>query len=178
MDASTLMGRMAATPPRLKAGLAGIFYVLSVLTAVINEFVVHDRLGFLGILIPIACQVVVTLLLFALFEPVNRRLSLLSVFTQLVTLAFEAFQLQPRGVNVGMVFHGFYCLLIGYLTVRSIFLPRILGALMAFAGVVWLIYLFPPLADAVAPYNTALGLLGEASLMLWLLLMGVNRRLW
>lgn len=45
---------------------------------------------------------------------------------------------------------------------------------MAFAGLVWLIYLSSPLANYLSPYNTAAGLLGEASPVLWLLVMGVN----
>ena len=57
---------------------------------------------------------------------------------------------------------------------KSTFLPRILGALMAFAGLVWLIYLSPPLANYLSPYNTAAGILGEGLPMLWLLVFGVN----
>ena len=87
--------------------------------------------------------------------PAVKSLSLLAVSSSLVALTFEALQLQPRGVNICMVFHGFYCLLIGYLIFRSTFLPRILGTMMAFAGLVWLIYLSPPLANYLSPYNTA-----------------------
>ena len=61
---------------------------------------------------------------------------------------------------------------------RSTFLPRILGALMAFAGLGWVTYLSPPLADYLSPYNLALGLLGQESVMLWLLVMGVNVQQW
>jgi hypothetical protein len=92
--------------------------------------------------------------------------------------AFEALRLTPRGVDIGIVFHGFYCLLIGYLIWRSTFLPRILGALVAFAGLAWLTFLSPPLANYLSPYNLASGLVGEASLMLWLLVMGVNLQRW
>jgi hypothetical protein len=42
-----------------------------------------------------------------------------------------------------LVFFGPYCLLIGYLIFRSTFLPRILGVLMALAGLGWLIFLSP-----------------------------------
>jgi hypothetical protein len=77
-----------------------------------------------------------------------------------------------------IVFHGFYCLLIGYLIWRSAFLPRILGALVGFAGFAWLTFLSPRLANDLSPYNLASGLFGEASLMLWLLVMGVNLQRW
>ena len=77
-----------------------------------------------------------------------------------------------------MVFHGLFCLLIGYLIFRSTFLPRILAALMAFAGLGWLTYLSPQLAINLSPYNVALGLLGEALVMLWLLVIGLNAQKW
>ena len=105
---------------------------------------------------------------------VNRRLSLLAACVNLVALTFEAFQ----RLNVGLVFGGFYCLQIGYLIFRSTFLPRILGAPMAFAGLGWLTFLSTPLATHISPYNLAFGILGEGSLMLWLLVMGVNVQRW
>jgi hypothetical protein len=49
-----------------------------------------------------------------------------------------------------LVLFGFYCLLIGYLIFKSTFLPRILGVMMAIAGVGWLIFL-SPLASHLAP---------------------------
>jgi hypothetical protein len=48
-------------------------------------------------------------------------------------------------------------------------------ALMAIAGLGWLTYLSPPLAKSLSPYNLALGILGQESLMLWLLVMGAER---
>jgi hypothetical protein len=100
------------------------------------------------------------------------------VFFGLAGLLCEALQLQTRGVNLGMVFHGFYCVVLGFLMLRSTFLPRILGVPMAVAGLVWLLYLLPALAHRLAPYNTAVGLAGEALPMLWLLVMGVNEERW
>ena len=119
-----------------------------------------------------------TLLLYDIFKPVNRSASLLAAFFSLVGLAFEALRSQPRGVNIAIVFSGFYCLLIGYLIFRSTFLPRILGALMAFAGLGWLTYLSNPLVKHLSPYNLASGLLGEGSVMIWLLVKGVNLQRW
>jgi hypothetical protein len=79
---------------------------------------------------------------------------------------------------IGIGFHGLYCLLMGYLLFRSTFVPRILGAPMVLAGLCWLVFLSPALTSYLSPYNLALGLLGEGSLSLWLLVMGVNVQRW
>ena len=95
---------------------------------------------------------------------------------QALTMMFLNFGAQT--VNICFVFFGFYCLLIGYLIFRSAFLPRFLGVLMALAGLGWLTFLSPPLVTYLSPYNMAAGLLGEASVFLWLLVMGVNVQRW
>jgi hypothetical protein len=91
---------------------------------------------------------------------------LLAASLNLVGLTFEALQWQPRGVGVGMVLHGFYWLLIGYLIFRSTFLPRILGALMAFAGFGWLTYSIPAARELSVPLQSDLrpprGRIGDA----------------
>jgi hypothetical protein len=104
----------------------------------------------------------------------------LSVFKveQLRALAFLLLELYGLAVSICFVFFGVYCLLIGYLIFKSSFLPRILGVLMAFAGLGWLTFLFPPLADYLSPYNLVLGFLAELALMLWLLVMGVDVQRW
>ena len=109
----------------------------------------------------------------------NRSLSLLAAFFSLVGCAKDVlslFNLAPNRIST-LVFFGPYCLLIGYLIFRSTFLPRILGVLMALAGFGWLTFL-PPLANHLSTYLKALGFLAEASLMLWLLVKGVNVQRW
>jgi intracellular septation protein A len=131
-------------------------------------------------LIATACYIVVTLLFYDMFKPVNRSISLLRGFFSLVGCAIGAlclFHLASSHISP-LVFFGFYCLLSGYLIFRSTFLRRILGALMAIAGLGWLTFLSPPLANYLSPYNLAPGLLGEGSLTLWLLVMGVNVQRW
>jgi hypothetical protein len=97
---------------------------------------------------------------------------------QLQALALMSFKVQAQAYNMGLVFFGFYCLLIGYLIFRSTFLPRTLGALMAFAGLGWLTFLWPPLAGSLYPYILAPGIVGEGALTLWLLAIGVNLQRW
>jgi uncharacterized protein DUF4386 len=104
----------------------------------------------------------------------------LSVFKveQLHALALMFFELYARAYNIGLVFFGFCCLLIGYLIFRSTFLPRILGVLLAISGLGWVTYLYPPLAHRVYPFIAAASALGEIPLELWLIVMGVNVQRW
>src|SRR5260370_10426500 len=104
----------------------------------------------------------------------------LSVFKveQLRALASLFLELYGQGVNICFVFFGVYCLLIGYLIFKSSFLPRILGVLMVFAGLGWLTFLFPPLANYLSRYILVLGFLAELALMLWLLVMGGIAQRW
>ena len=103
-----------------------------------------------------------------------------SVFSvkQLLVLFYVSFSLFHLCFGFANVFFGCYCLLIGYLVFRSTYLPRLLGVLMAFAGLGLLTFLVPPLASSLFPYNVFLDILGEASLTLWLLVMGVNDQRW
>ena len=49
---------------------------------------------------------------------------------------------------------------------------------MVLAGLCWITYLLPPLADYLSPWNVAVGVLGELLVYLWLLVMGVNDQRW
>jgi len=169
-----MMTRIAKVSPRFKARIAGALYLLSVVTAAFTELFVSGMWNIAGGLIAVAVMVVVTLLVYDIFKPVNRGLCLLAAFFGFVGLSCEALRLQPQGVNIAIVFAGFYCLLIGYLIFRSTFLPRILGGLMVIAGLGWLTYLSNPLVNYLSPYNLAFALLSEASVFLWLLVMSVN----
>jgi hypothetical protein len=178
MSTSVLTKRMAEVSPRLKARVAGVFYLLAVLTGVLVEFVVRGRLGFAPILIPVSCYIAATLVLYDIFEAVDRRLSLLAALFSIVVSTLGPLEWHPRGLDIGLMALGCYCLLMGYLIFKSTFLPRILGVLMALAGVAWLTMLSEPLANYLSPYNLAGGILGQLALILWLLLMGVDAAQW
>ncbi len=139
MNPAVMMERIAEASPRLKARIAGVFYLLTFLTG--TSALVFVSGSFVALFIATFCYVAVTLLLYDMFKPVNRGLSLLAAFFSLVGCVIGA--LSPR-INP-LVFFGFYCLLIGYLIFRSNFLPRILGALMAFSGLGWLTFLSQPI---------------------------------
>jgi hypothetical protein len=102
---------------------------------------------------------------------------------QLRALALLFLKLYEQTSNIGFAFFGLHVFLVGCLILKSTFLPRLVGGLMVFGGVGWLTLSFtnllsPPLARYLLPYIMAPGILGEASLTLWLLVMGVNVQRW
>jgi len=97
---------------------------------------------------------------------------------QLQALSLMFLRFSGRSFNTYLGFFGIWCVLIGYLIIRSSFMPRLLGVLEAFAGLCWLTFLWPPLGHYLSPYNQVLSAPGELSLMLWLLVMGVNSQRW
>ncbi len=104
----------------------------------------------------------------------------LSVFSteQLQALSLLLLSVNSHGAATALVFFGFYALLTGFLIVRSTFLPRILGVLGIFGGLGWLTFLYQPLGYRLFPYVAGLGILGAASLIVWLLVFGVNEQRW
>jgi hypothetical protein len=176
------MERIPVASPRPRARLTGAVYLLYFLTAISGEvFVGRGRLVLYDTvdLIAHAFYIALTLLFFYLFKPVSRSLSLLAALFGLLGCANDVlnlFHLVPFKID-SLVFFGPYCLLLGYLIFRSAFLPRILGALMACAGLGWLLFLWP-LANQLSTFLKILGFLAELSLCLWLLVMGVNDQRW
>ena len=98
-------------------------------------------------------------------------------------LAAMSFDLSEIGYSINSVFFAFYGLCIGYLIFRSTFLPRVIGVLMALGALSYLTYgtahlLVPAFASRLVPWIQLPSLLGEGSLTLWLLLVGVDVRRW
>jgi hypothetical protein len=173
-----MLKSIAAASPRLKARIAGVLYLFSLITAACTELFLHGKWNFVGGYIAIAGMAALTLLFYDIFKPVNRHLSFLAASFNFVALTFEALRWQPQGVNVALVCTGFYCIVIGYLMFKSKFLPQMLGVLMAFAGLAWLTFVSTRLANNLSPYNVASGILGEISVFVWLLAAGVNVERW
>jgi hypothetical protein len=81
--------------------------------------------------------------------------------------------------SVSLTFFGVFCALVGYLILRSKFLPAILGVLMMAAGVCyWLNSFVLFLALPEIPYLFRVTLTAELSLAVWLLVVGVNEEKW
>ena len=165
------------------ARITGVVYLLYFLTAIFAEFLLGRNLvtyGTAANLIATAFYMVLTLLFYGMFKPVNSSLSLLAAIFSLAGCAVMTLGYFPRASLPfsPLLFFGLYCLLIGYLVYRSSFLPTILGVLMVFAGLGWLAILVPAIANNLSLYIEVLGIVAEGSLMLWLVVMGVNIGRW
>jgi hypothetical protein len=147
--------------------------------------------------ITLVCDIGVALLFYNLFRPVNKILSLIAAGFRLIFVAvMTATSLNYFGMvgmlksahssaafNIGygiaLVPFGIHCLVTGYLIFSSNFLPKVVGILLALAGLGYLTFLWPTLGDRLfVPYILVPALLGEGSLTLWLVLVGVNAERW
>jgi hypothetical protein len=230
-----MMERIAAESPRQKARIAGVAYLVTILARMFVEIFVRKRLivsddaaatatnimaheqlfrlGFAADILAFASYITLTALLYELFRPVNRSLSLVAAFFSLVACvvqaisslfhlaplfllgrapylsAFTVEQLQALALvflrlraaayhNIGLVFLGAYCLLVGLLILKSTFLPRVLGLLMVLAGLSYILFVSPPLARSLQPYILIFPGVGQISLTLWLLVCGLNAERW
>ena len=76
MSGTVLMKWFQEASPRLKARIAGILFLLLVLTAAFTEFFARGRLSSAADLaagiIEVSCMIAVTLLFYDIFKPVNR----------------------------------------------------------------------------------------------------------
>jgi hypothetical protein len=102
---------------------------------------------------------------------------------QLQALTLVSHNMFNTGYDISMVFWGSHIILMGCLILRSAFLPRILGALLAIGGVCYLTdsfaeFLAPSFGSTLGPYIAVPGAVAELSLTLWLLVMGVNVQRW
>jgi len=193
MSAAEMTERSADVSPRLKARITGVLYLLIFAAAPSGAATATPA----KMIITLACDIGVALILFQLLKPVSRTLSLLAALFRLIFVAVMAanslnyFGLVDlfksahssaafnTGYGIALVPFGVHCLLIGRLIFKSIFLPRILGVLIALAGLGYLTFLWPPFGSHLFfPYIVIPGVLGEGSLTLWLIVIGVNARRW
>jgi hypothetical protein len=185
--------RIARTSPRQRARIAGVLYLIIFIAAPSGA----KDATVAKMTITMACDTGVALLFYSLLKPVSKNLSLLAAAFRLIFVAvmtvnsLNYFGLLGRfgdehsstsfnaGYDIALVPFGIHCLCTGYLILRSSFIPRTIGMLMALAGLGYLTFIWPPLGDHLfVPYILIFGLVGEGSLTLWLIFFGVNAERW
>jgi Domain of unknown function (DUF4386) len=109
----------------------------------------------------------------------------LSAFSpsQVQSLALLSIRLYELGYGISLALFSGSCLLIGYLILRSRFLPKFLGLLLPVAGICYFTNSFVNLmpagfGDFLFPWILLPCLIAEASLALWLTLFGVDSSQW
>lgn len=155
------------------------------------------RLGILADALMLVSYVVVTALLYRLFKPVSATVSLLAALFSMVgiailaaslsllvaplaadpALAGPALRLHGAAYNLTGLFFGPYCILIGWLVVRSSWVPAWIGVLLMAAGIAFVIdgaleLAWPALARQIPDAVMAISLVGEGALAIWLALLG------
>jgi hypothetical protein len=103
--------------------------------------------------------------------------------SQLQALASLPGDLASSDYTIHTVFFGLDILVFAYLVLRSAFLPRIIGVLLVIDGLAYLCYSFtdilaPDAAARLVPWIQLPALVGEGSLCLWLLVVGINLDRW
>ena len=105
----------------------------------------------------------------------------LTAFTaaQSQALASLFLGIYEHGFTLAHIFWGLWLFPMAYLIFRSGFLPRIIGVLLAIAGLGYLVdftlfFLFPDVTMTVSDFT----FVGEVVLILWLLIKGVNVEQW
>ncbi|AFL82541.1 hypothetical protein Aeqsu_3106 [Aequorivita sublithincola DSM 14238] len=98
---------------------------------------------------------------------------------QLASLSLLSLNIQAQGYGLGLVFFGFYCIIIGYVLFKSEMLPKFLGMLYVITGLCYLINSFVMFLSKgfENPYFVYLAIpifIGELTLCLWLLIKGVD----
>ena len=173
--------------------------------------------GMVGLSVVICIEVVLAALLYVIFRPVSRSISLAAAFArlaegvvmainlftgflallaaggagylaafnreQLDALTMLALDLDEFVVLLWGVFFALHLLLLGWLVYRSGFFPRILGVLLALAGIG---YFAQSLGFMVAPESSrllenlviALAVPGELAFALWLVIKRIDEDKW
>lgn len=102
---------------------------------------------------------------------------------QVQALAYLPGDLSAMSYAVTEVFFGFYAICLGYLVLRSTFLPGVIGVLLVIDGLAYLVYSFaelvaPGFAAHLVPWIQVPVLPSEGLLSLWLLVAGVSVERW
>jgi hypothetical protein len=98
---------------------------------------------------------------------------------QVHTLMSLFFDLHKYGIQIAGIFFGLWLLPMGYLVIKSKFIPKIIGILLIIGCFSYLIdfftfFLFPNFGVVTTEYT----FLGEVFMVLWLLIKGVDAKQW
>jgi hypothetical protein len=171
---------------RSHARATGVVYLTYFATAILGLLLTSRKIP-AGVAVNGLADVLyatVTILLYRLFRPARPLLALAAILCGLAGCVTDGLHQLHWDLAWGhaalspLVFFGPFCVLLGVLILRSRFLPRWLGWPLIVAGLGWLAYLNPEVAQHAQIVIFPVGFLAEFVLMLWLLLRGVDEARW
>jgi len=191
-NAASTAHNIMASPSLWRAGIAGdlVMHVCDVPLMVIFYVLlrpVNGNLALLALLFNLTQTAVLVANKLNLLLPIFLLgdAEYLKAFTaeQLQALSYVSLRTHDSGFAVGLVFFGAACLVVGYLIIRSGYLPRTLGVLMQIAGVCYItnsfaLIVWPSLAAQLFPFILLPPFVAELSMALWLLVKGVDLAKW
>jgi hypothetical protein len=167
---------------RSHARATGLVYLSYFATAILGLFLNSRKLPAGTVLNGLATLLyaMVTILLYRLFRSGQPLLALSAVLCGLAGCVNDVLHQLHHGVAdlSSLVFFGPFCVLLGILILRPGFLPRWIGWPLIAAGLGWLAYLNPEVAQHAKVVIFPIGFLAEFEFMLWLLLRGVDEARW
>jgi hypothetical protein len=173
---------MQQAQPNSHARATGVVYLSYFATAILGLVLTSRKLpaGVLANGLASVLYATVTILLYRLFRPAHPLLALTATLCSLAGCVNDGLHQLHYGLGGenSLLFFGPFCVLLGVLILRSRFLPRWLGWPLIVAGLGWLAYLIPTVAQHAQIVIFPVGFLAEFALMLWLLLRGVDETRW
>jgi hypothetical protein len=174
------------TDPRILARMTGSFWAITFLAGV-GALAVGGNTGlYLNAFAGLA-YIGAAVYASGLLSPVDRNLAILTGILgslgSLVGFNEDFLHFLPVARNTQFTFFGAQLLLLGYLIFRSQYIPAWVGILLSIGGLGWLTWglssiLAPDFGRSLFPYILVPGVLGETTLILRLLLRGVDQDRW
>jgi hypothetical protein len=191
-DAAATASNITASESQLRIGVASVIIVLAadlVVAWALYVFLkpVNESLSLLAawvrlVYVAVAASAMVNLL--AVLQLLSGADHLAAQTGQLTAQAMLFLEQYDYGFNVGFVFFGLHILGLGYLIVRSDYIPRVLGVLLIIASVGYFIDSFASFFSSDYANNETLfvvfvavpAIIAELSLTVWLFIRGGKRR--
>lgn len=190
-DAAATAGNIMASESLFRLGIAAdLVMIMSDVALALIFYVllkkVNQSLSLLAAFFRLGQATILGLNLLNLFAVIQLLSgdSFLSTFEagQLHSLAYLFFNAHGTGYSIAMVFFGFSILVLGYLIFKSGYIPKILGAMLIFASLGYLVdsfakFLMPNYASYEGMFTMVVfvpAFISELALCLWLLIKGLK----
>ena len=192
LDAAAIAHKITASDWLFRTGfvsfiLAALFFLMAAWALYVLLKPVNKDLALLFVLLNLGGVVIQCASLFSEFgaQVLLSGAEYLNVFSadQQQALAMLLLVVYKNGIMIAQIFLGLWVLPLGYLVMKSGYLPKILGIFLIIdcsALLIWVFqfFLFYPENEIISAVCLAVSFIAEFSLCLWLLIKGANAEQW